>query len=203
MSAVRNLVVCQAMLLAVAGIVVGLGAAYGLTRLMTTMVYAVKPTDPLVFGSVTTLLGGWKTGVIASMQTGAVFTVYSSVNQTNAFPSGSLRADLVGDPKLPESERSISRWFNTAAFRIPAQFRFGTAGRSILEGPGLVNLDVSFLKTIPIRERLRAELRAEFFNFFNRVNFGLPGHSVGNPNFGIISSASPGRSTQLAARVEF
>jgi len=154
-------------------------------------------------GLANSVLGGWKTGVIASMQSGPVFTVYSSVNQTNAFTPGNIRADLIANPILPESERSLSRWFNTAAFRAPALFLFGTAGRSILEGPGRVNVDVCFIKTFPVRESLRAEIRAEFFNFFNQAQFGLPGHSVGTPNFGIINSAAAGRSTQLAVRIEF
>jgi len=154
-------------------------------------------------GLLTLLLGGWKSGMIATMQSGAVFTVYSSVNNTNAFPPGTLRADLIGDPALPVSERSRFRWFNTSAFSIPAAFRFGTAGRSLLEGPGLVNFDVSFQKSFPVKEKLRAELRAEFFNFFNRVNFNLPARSVGVPAFGIINSAQPGRSSQLAVRLEF
>ncbi len=55
-SGLRNMVVRQAMLLAAAGIVVGLGAAFGLTRVMANMLYNVKPTDPLVFGSVALLL---------------------------------------------------------------------------------------------------------------------------------------------------
>ncbi|SPF46044.1 conserved membrane hypothetical protein [Candidatus Sulfopaludibacter sp. SbA4] len=53
----RNMIVRQAMLLAAAGIVVGLAAAYGLTRLLATMLYGVKPTDPVVFGGVACLLG--------------------------------------------------------------------------------------------------------------------------------------------------
>jgi len=48
----RNMIVGQAMRLALAGIAIGLGAAYGLTRLMASMLYDVKPTDPLVFGAV-------------------------------------------------------------------------------------------------------------------------------------------------------
>jgi putative ABC transport system permease protein len=55
--ALRNMVVGQAMKLALAGIGIGLGAAYGLTRLMATMLYGVKATDALVFGSVAVLLG--------------------------------------------------------------------------------------------------------------------------------------------------
>ena len=44
------------MKLAVAGIVIGLAGAYGLTRLMSNMLFDVKPTDPIVFASVAALL---------------------------------------------------------------------------------------------------------------------------------------------------
>jgi putative ABC transport system permease protein len=56
-SALRAMVVGQSMKLALAGIVIGLAAAYGLTRLMSTLLFGVKPVDPLVFGSVAVLLG--------------------------------------------------------------------------------------------------------------------------------------------------
>jgi len=52
----RNMIVGQAMKLAAAGVAVGLGAAYGLTRLMASLLYDVKPTDALVFGFVAILL---------------------------------------------------------------------------------------------------------------------------------------------------
>ncbi len=149
------------------------------------------------------VFGGWKTGVIASFQTGPVFSVFSFINSTNAFPAGALRADLVGNPRLADSERSLSRWFNTAAFAVPAPFRFGTAGRSILTGPGISTVDASLIKAIPIAEGRRAEIRAEFFNLPNHTNFNLPAHSAGAPAFGIIASARPARSTQLALRIEF
>jgi predicted permease len=56
--ALRNMIVRQAMTLAGAGIVAGLAAAYGLTRLMASLLYSVKPTDPVVFGTVTVVFTG-------------------------------------------------------------------------------------------------------------------------------------------------
>ncbi|HUI53473.1 MAG TPA: ABC transporter permease [Bryobacteraceae bacterium] len=53
----RNMVVRQAMVLAAVGIVVGIAAAYGLTRLMATLLFNVKPTDPAVFSTVAVVLG--------------------------------------------------------------------------------------------------------------------------------------------------
>jgi ABC-type antimicrobial peptide transport system permease subunit len=50
------MIVRQALTLASAGIVVGLGAAFGLTRLMETLLFGVRPRDPLVFGTVTAVL---------------------------------------------------------------------------------------------------------------------------------------------------
>jgi predicted permease len=52
-----KMIVGQAMKLAVAGIVIGVAAAYGLTRLMATLLFEVKPADPIVFISVAAFLG--------------------------------------------------------------------------------------------------------------------------------------------------
>jgi putative ABC transport system permease protein len=53
----RYLVLRQAMTLAGIGIAIGLGAAFGLTRFLASLLYGVKPTDPLIFASVAILLG--------------------------------------------------------------------------------------------------------------------------------------------------
>jgi ABC-type antimicrobial peptide transport system permease subunit len=49
---VMGMVVRQGAVLAVMGIVAGLGLAYGLTRLMSSILFNVSPTDPLTFGTV-------------------------------------------------------------------------------------------------------------------------------------------------------
>lgn len=53
----------------------------------------------------------------------------------------------------------------------------GNAGRGILAGPGLSNLDFSVFKNNPVRkisETFNVQLRAEFFNILNRTNFTVP-----------------------------
>ena len=47
-------------------------------------------------------------------------------------------------------------------------------GRNTLLGPGYGDVDLAFLKNIPIKERIHAQLRIELFNVFNRVNLAPP-----------------------------
>ena len=55
-SQVRKMVVRQGMGLAIVGVVIGLGAAFGLARLMTAFLFGVAPRDPVVFVGVPLLL---------------------------------------------------------------------------------------------------------------------------------------------------
>lgn len=86
----------------------------------------------------------------------------------------------------------------------PAAVRLvGNAGAGIIWNPGLVNFDVSVLKNFAYKERIRAQFRAEFFNFTNTPFFGALGTTFGLPTFGKISSASDPRATQLGLKVVF
>jgi len=51
-----RLVLSHGMKMAIAGVAVGLVAAFGLTRLMSTMLFGVKPTDPVTFGIIALVL---------------------------------------------------------------------------------------------------------------------------------------------------
>ena len=57
LAAVLGLVVRQGAGIAGTGIIVGLLAALGVSRLLGSLLYGVKPTDPLIFGGVAILLG--------------------------------------------------------------------------------------------------------------------------------------------------
>ena len=146
------------------------------------------------------VVGGWTVGVLGTLQSGAPFTVTTQTNTTNAFSAGAQRADVVGDPALPSSERTLTRWFDTDAFGQPASFTFGNSRRGILRGDGVVNFDVSLAKSVALGGARTLQLRVEAFNAFNHPNFGLPGHTFGAPNFGVVSSAAEGRTIQLGVR---
>jgi hypothetical protein len=90
----------------------------------------------------------------------------------------------------------------------------GNAGRNILIGPGITNLDASIAKNIPLpgnQERLKAQFHADIFNLLNHANFGLPGDtdifdSTGAPtgDGGVITSTStPSREAQFGLKIKW
>ena len=89
----------------------------------------------------------------------------------------------------------------------PHSGRFGTLGRNTFRGPAFHDFDFALIKDTPFGHRGNAELgtiefRAEFFNIFNIVNFGLPSNIVSGSGFGIISkTAGSSRQIQFSLKV--
>jgi hypothetical protein len=98
----------------------------------------------------------------------------------------------------------VNSFFNTKAFvpinQLPLGL-YGNAGRNILSGPALNNSDFTLMKEITAREPLQVQLRGEFFNAFNQVNFDPLNVQVSSSSFGQIRSAQPGRVIQAAVKV--
>jgi hypothetical protein len=116
---------------------------------------------------------------------------------------GGDRPNRIADGNLPAGNRSIDRWFDLGAFMAPPQFTFGNAGRGILVGPGLFNVDLGVHRNFPITERKYVSFRWEMFNGFNRANFGDPNASIGNNVAGQISGTQPARIMQVALKLIF
>lgn len=166
-------------------------------RLLLTLLYET----PKLRGPGGALLRGWKIGVLETAQSGAVFTVVTAADTTNAFPAGPLRPNLLRDPEL--ERRSVERWFDTTAFAFPEPFTFGNAPRSVLRGAPLFTTDATVERSFALREGWRLDLRGELYNALNHANFHPPGHVLGAPGFGVVSSAGPGRTAQFSARLGF
>jgi hypothetical protein len=85
----------------------------------------------------------------------------------------------------------------------PSLRTYGTLPRNFLRGPGRTNLDLTFAKTTAITERLKLEIRGDFFNIFNHAEFNNPVTTITSRKFGqVIDTAAP-RIIQLAARFSF
>lgn len=109
-------------------------------------------------------------------------------------------------------------WFNQACFTVPITGEPGNLGRSAFFGPDSTTLTVSLQKNTRISERLNLQLRAEFFNVLNNVNFGTPAGTfsqgssasaatviTGAPSatFGQITTAAAPRQIQLSVKMLF
>lgn len=149
------------------------------------------------------LFGGWTFGAISVLQSGPPISLWTQTNTTNAFSAGAQRVNLLRDPNLPQSERKVERWFDTEAVAAPREFTFGNSGNGILRADGVINFDFSLIKNFYIAEERFVQFRVETFNAFNHANFGLPGHVLGAPGFGIVTAASPGRIVQFGLRAVF
>jgi len=149
------------------------------------------------------LVAGWQVIVSAFWQSGRPWGVTNATERANT--GGGDRPNLVGDPILPESERTVQRWFNTAAFDAQSQFTLGNAPTTIGWGPSQRRLDLSLFKDINLRGSSRLQLRWEVYNVMNVANFANPNTALGNAQFGSISSTgnSIPRQMQFAAKVLF
>ncbi|CAN5296440.1 hypothetical protein BH18ACI2_BH18ACI2_19710 [soil metagenome] len=157
---------------------------------------------------ITTLVTGWQTYGIVTLQTGRPFTVallpeidISNTGRSNLGFGANDRPNVTGAPSL--AHRTPERWFNTDAFAFPAFGTFGNAGRNILDGPGFQNVNASLVKNTALTETINLQLRAEAFNLFNRPNFNLPDNFLGSPTFGQILSAQSPRRLQFGLKLLF
>ena len=154
------------------------------------------------------ILGGWQMNGIGTLQGGLPLAVRGANNFT-----GINYPDVLRDPTLPAGERTPVRWFDTDAFRNPANFVIGNAPRTLprTRGPGLKDVSFSLFKTFALRERFKLEARAELFNALNTVNYNLPGVGFtpganglnSSANFGRITSSLEARRMQLGLRIAF
>jgi hypothetical protein len=120
-------------------------------------------------------LSGWQVNAIATLLSGFPITPQIGSNRSG---DGDTR-----NPDRPSlnpafsgaiTEGNPNQWFNPNAFILPAAGTYGNAGRGILTGPGLADLDLSLFKDLALTERLKLQIRSEFFNSLNRANLGTP-----------------------------
>jgi hypothetical protein len=142
---------------------------------------------------------------VISLKSGLPLGIVAANNNSNSF-GGGQRPNITGDPGArPANADRVTEWFNTAAFSQPAPFTFGNAPRFLSNprGPGLTSWDLGVNKSFHIWERVNLQFRSEFFNVLNHANFYLPDTTFGDPAFGSLNQALPGRDIQFALKLVF
>ena len=170
-----------------------------------------------------TLTRGWQFLDITTLTSGSPFSVYSGIQQTGVGVDGTDRPDPMSLPVFSTSRSVREDYFgrgaaNSSFFQIPInvpggtgpnQGVFGALGRNTFRGPAFRQFDMALIKDTAFGRRGNGEFanlqfRAEFFNIFNQVNFGLPSNIVRGSGFGIISkTAGPSRQVQFSLKLTY
>jgi hypothetical protein len=161
-----------------------------------------------------TIVGGWNTNWILTMQDGQPGTIPCISPTTSGFGCNALR---VPGENLYAGPHDVNDWLNAAAFASPpvattigqSDYSPLGGGPSQFRGPGFHRLDFSLFKEFRTSEHTHLEFRSEFFNLTNHPNFSIPGFSgngvVAAPGsldytspstFGTISSTRDGSNDQ-------
>ena len=184
------------------GVEAGLSSIHRANVLNINYVYELPFFRKQANGLLRAILGGWDISGVTVYQSGAPNSI-TVAQDTAGIGVATTRADLVGNVNLPKDERTLTRWFNTAAFAIPPSGRFGTGGRNILIGPGFNQWDISLLKNFYLRETVKLQFRAEAFNIWNHASFTGISTNFSSQNFGQITGSGPGRVFEFGLRLVF
>jgi hypothetical protein len=167
-------------------------------------------------GFARTVLGNWEIGAIGMAQSGLPVNI--TIDRANGVVPGLFSIAGAERPNynsgvslVPVGGSTPNSWINAAAFSIPAARTFGNLGRNAFRAPAISQLDMGVSKYVGVTERISVRLRADFFNVFNRAQFGAPNADLSQSNFGVITStisnyATGGgtpREIQLSAKIIF
>ena len=152
------------------------------------------------------ILGNWHANTLAQFRSGQPINMVvngdvGNIGNTVAWWSY-MRPNLVGDPK--PGSRTSAQWYNTSAFAVPDFGSFGNAGRGVVSSESVTFVDFSLFKRFGWGEGRWVEVRSEFFNLFNLVNYGAPDSTVLSPTEGrVINTIVPTRQVQFGLKIIF
>ncbi len=181
-------------------------------------------------GFVDAVFGGWQLGTTWVLESGLPFTPLVGTTNLSGALSGNWYPNLIGNPFL--SNPTVNAWYNTCtimpdgtlfpvgctnpAWAVPAPGTFGNAGRNILKGPGIEDVDISLGKNFhfPLpHETGNLQLRFDALNALNHPNFDIPNQYVGQGGAGVITGTTGNynstnnsfgqRTIQLGVRISF
>ena len=169
-------------------------------------------------------IGSWELSATTILQSGLPYTVYTNApfqpifgaagNVTGMAPgSGDYNADgnnydfpnaPSGGYGTPTSRNAyLGGVLTPSAFAIPAMGTEGAEKFNRFRGPGFAESDVALLKGLPITERVRLQLRFEFYNVLNHPNLTQVDSNLADSTFGKVTGQLSPRWIQIGAKLSF
>jgi hypothetical protein len=127
--------------------------------------------------------------------------LFRSKSGTN---SRGARANRIADGAGPQQVGQYpNTWLDRSAFTQPLPGTFGNSGMGVVRGPGWKTFDTTVMKSFPVGEHKRFELRGEAYNLTNTPQFTSPNTNVSNATFGELTGAQYERNVQVALKFYF
>jgi hypothetical protein len=149
----------------------------GITRFATGLPVTISDTSD------DALIGDTSTGITGS-----------TADEPNIKP-GAILANT--------NPRSGEPYFNISLFSQETLGHVGNANRRFFTGPGTNDFDIALVKNLRLTESASLQFRAEWFNISNHAQFYNPVGEFLDSDFGLVTSAAPGRIGQLALKFIF
>jgi hypothetical protein len=129
-------------------------------------------------------------GVFAAYQ-GRPFTVSAAQGALNAAGNTQTADQVKTEVTRLGGIGPGQHFYDPTAFAAPVGVRFGSSGRNLFRGPGVVNLDLGLFRKFSVYEKITLEFRAEAANSMNTPHFNNPAANINAANFLVITSAVP------------
>lgn len=150
------------------------------------------------------ILGNWQVSGILTTQTGTPLSITPACTMPGVSGLGCY-ADRFRSGLLSDGAQTMDRWFDTTAYINPGAYSFGNGSRTEpnLRNPGTFGFDTVLSRWQPIRESVRLQFRAEFYNMLNHPNLGAPSTGITSSTYGMITSKAGTRTMVMGLRLEF
>ena len=156
--------------------------------------------------AVKNVLGGWEVATIVQASSGSALTVFTGAipGLTNRVSGTGLstnqRPNLVDGQECRASSGPAEQWLNPGKWTLTG-FQlgtFGTSPRGVCHGPNFFQTDLALYKNVKVNGRLKAQLRFETFNVFNRANFIMVNMNL-SPTSATLDTGRAATATQITA----
>ena len=155
-------------------------------------------------GTLAALVGEWSMTANVTAESGTPLTVrvVGATSSVANGTSGSLRADYLGGT-IALDDPSLTSYFNTGVFAVPASGAFGTSPRNIVTGPGGYMVTAQFARNMRIGGTRTIGLQININNLLNTTRWTSIDTNINSNTFGQVTRFAPMRTITLTTRIGF